>query len=164
MAGRGVLFALTEDSERSLLAARSDEQVMALVEEIEDEWDIDELAETDKAWDAIHRCLTDGTLQLENGAYPLNKCIVGGRQLYSDEDYIVSYKTSNEARDVASALISIGRDELQLAYFDLKPPDFPSEYLTDKEFEYTWEYFMEVKRFYSDTAKKNRAVIFTVDI
>ena len=37
---------------------------MAVIEEIEDRWDRDWLVETDKAWDAIHRCLTGGTLEL----------------------------------------------------------------------------------------------------
>jgi hypothetical protein len=40
---------------------------MAQIEAIEEAWDLDHLAESDKAWDAIHRCLTDGQLDAGGG-------------------------------------------------------------------------------------------------
>jgi hypothetical protein len=62
----GVHFAITSEQERSLLAADDEgdrDAVAELLEEIEEFWDDDALkVDTDKAWDAIHRCLTDGTL------------------------------------------------------------------------------------------------------
>jgi hypothetical protein len=33
--------------------------------EIEEEWEV--VFETDKAWDALHRCLSNGTLNVEEG-------------------------------------------------------------------------------------------------
>jgi hypothetical protein len=91
MACRGVHFALSAGEQQRLLAAAGDDDAVlsVILEDIEQRWDNDWLQETDKAWDAIHRCLTDGTLSFESIS-PFHKCILGGRQLYnalSDEDF-----------------------------------------------------------------------------
>ena len=63
VACRGVYFALTQDEEQRLLQCGDDDSVLSLIQEdIEARWDADHLLELDKAWDAIHRCLTDGEL------------------------------------------------------------------------------------------------------
>lgn len=78
MSARGVHFAVIADHARAMLAAKSDSKVMELIEQIEEAWEEPFVVETDKAWDAIHRCLTDGSLLYESGEYPLNHCICGG--------------------------------------------------------------------------------------
>jgi Domain of unknown function (DUF1877) len=65
MANRGVHFALTDDQAQAVLAAKNDDELMSVIEMIEEEWNDKYLAECDKAWDAIHRCLTDGNLFYE---------------------------------------------------------------------------------------------------
>src|SRR5438105_1826129 len=82
MSARGVHFAVTSAQAKRLLAAKSDRKLMELVEEIEEAWEEPFVVETDKAWDAIHRCLTDGSLLYVSGEYPLNRCICGGCQLF----------------------------------------------------------------------------------
>ena len=62
MACRGVFFALTEAQQTTLDSASDDDEVMGAIEDIEEAWDKENLAECDKAWDAMHRCLADGTL------------------------------------------------------------------------------------------------------
>jgi hypothetical protein len=63
MACRGVFFALTSAQKEHLLALDSDGKRLEYIQEgIEVPWDETHLMQTDKAWDAIHRCLTDGTL------------------------------------------------------------------------------------------------------
>jgi hypothetical protein len=59
---RGMFFALAEEQEAALMAARDDAKVRAFVEEVElGDWDGEPLdCETDKAWDAMHRCLSNG--------------------------------------------------------------------------------------------------------
>ncbi len=60
MACRGVFFALSSAEKEGLLALGSDkERIEYVQEEIEAAWDEAHLLQTDKAWDAIHRCLTD---------------------------------------------------------------------------------------------------------
>jgi Domain of unknown function (DUF1877) len=83
MACRGVFFAITIEQAEALLAAKGDDQMMGLIEEIEEAWDGDQLAECDKAWDAMHRTLTDGELGYGNGPYPLNHCVLSPHQLYN---------------------------------------------------------------------------------
>src|SRR5262249_33050119 len=107
MACRGVHFAITAEPAEALLAAHGDEALMSLIEEIEEAWDGENLAESDKAWDAMHRCLTDGQLGCGNGPYPLNHCVLGPRQLYEGDDYVVSLVSADEVRDVANALQTV---------------------------------------------------------
>ena len=93
MSCRGVHFAITDEDLGILLAAKSDDQIREVISDgIEERWDEDWLVQTDDAWAAIHRCLTDGNLECENGEYPLRICILGGRQLYSGDDYVIVFK------------------------------------------------------------------------
>lgn len=73
-----------------VLAASNDRDLMEVIERIEETWDKEFLADSDKAWDAIHRCLTDGSLLYESGECPLNHVICGGRQLHRGEEHTVS--------------------------------------------------------------------------
>lgn len=54
---------------------------------VEERWEKTEgyVCETDKARDAIHRYLTDGKLEFENGTDPLRLTILGGEQLHPDD-------------------------------------------------------------------------------
>ena len=61
MGCRGVHFAISTDVANQLLAAQDDEAIMSIVEEVEEAWDKPNVAECDKAWDAIHRTLTGKT-------------------------------------------------------------------------------------------------------
>src|SRR6516164_10101573 len=109
MSARGVHFAVTPAQEKQLLAAKSDRRLMELVAEIEEAWEDPFVVETDKAWDTIHRCLTDGSLLYISGKYPLNHCICGGRQLIRGRDYTVSYVSAPQVKDVAEALSKISK-------------------------------------------------------
>ncbi len=80
MACRGVLFAIEPDEAARLLTAASDDEVLAIVQdEIEERWDEAWLVQLDKAWDAIHHCLSDGTLNLNAGSRPRSLAVLGGR-------------------------------------------------------------------------------------
>jgi Domain of unknown function (DUF1877) len=163
MACRGVHFAITSDQQTSLLAASNDDELMKVIEQIEEAWDKNYLAESDKAWDAIHRCLTDGSLLYENGEYPLNHVICGGRQLHRDEDYVVSLVTPEQVRDVSAAMAPLTEDWMRERYFSLlKPGSYDGE-IGDVDFGYTWTWFENVRDLYRRAAVSGRAIIFTVD-
>jgi Domain of unknown function (DUF1877) len=162
MACRGVLFAIDDETTERLLAAKSDDAVMEIVEAIEEEWDGHFLEETDKAWDAMHRALSEGSLDPSAGSFPLNRAILGGKHLYQGEDYIVAFVTKDEVPAVASALASIDDDGMRQRYRDVVPSDYAAEY-GDQDREYTVENFRSVADLYSRAAKAGRAVIFTVD-
>jgi len=163
MSSRGVHFAVTPAQARQLLAAKSDRKVMELVEEMEEAWEEPFVVETDKAWDAIHRCLTDGSLLYVSGEYPLNHCVCGGRQLFRGRDYTVSFVSAAQVKDVAAALARITRAWMRKRYDLIDPEDYDEVEMGDEDFGYTWENFLDVRRFYKRAAAAGRAVIFTVD-
>ncbi|MGE3821405.1 MAG: YfbM family protein [Isosphaeraceae bacterium] len=160
MGCRGVHFALSPEELADLEAAKDDEALMALIEEIEDRWDRDWLVETDKAWDAIHRCLTDGTL--EYGPSPLHKCVLGAANRHSGDDYVVNLLGSEEVKEVAEAIREIDEDVMRRAYFAIDPGSYDGD-LSEDDFGYTWENFLELRAFFEKAARQVRAVAFTVD-
>ena len=163
MPSRGVHFAIDVPVARRLLeVSGKDKAVEAIVEEIERAWDVEHLAQSDKAWDAIHRCLTDGRLLHENGTYPLNRCILGGRQLYRGDDHIASFVSADEVRDVAAALEGVSEDWFREQYRALVPRDYSPNY-GDEDCEYTWSWFEGVRALFVRAAAEGRAVLFTVD-
>src|SRR5262245_40140877 len=98
MSCRGVFFALTPTQDKRLrkaFAQDGDEGALEVVDTVEEEWDDDHVFETDKAWDGIHRCLTNdqtprGRLNPISGQPPLNLCILGATRLYDGSDYIIN--------------------------------------------------------------------------
>jgi hypothetical protein len=158
----GVLFALTDDDAQRLLAAGDGDGVMTVVEEIEEKWDEAWLAQTDKSWDAIHRCLSNGTRYHDEGEYPLNRAILGGKLLYSGEDYVVAYVAPHEVKDVAAALAPLTEQELRKRYDAIDPDDYDGQH-GEEDFKFTWANFLAVREFYKKAAAAGRSVVFTVD-
>ena len=163
MSARGVHFAITPALAGSLLVAKSDRKLMPLIEQIEEDWEEPFVVETDTAWDAIHRCLTDGSLLYESGEYPLNHCICGGRQLHRGRDYTVSFVSDQQVNDVAEALDKVTKVWMRRRYDRLDPKEYNEVEIGEEDFRYVWENFLDVRRFYRKAAKAGRAVIFTVD-
>ncbi len=170
MSCRGIYFAITDEDAKRLLAADGDEAVIYFIhEEIEERWNEEWLQPTDKAWDAIHRCLTDGSLRCK-GKSPLEKVVLGGKQLYRGSDYIVSYLAPNEVRDMADLLRGITKDWFRQKYFRLGKRFLglfrSSSYegpIGDVDFEYSWSYFEETRQIFEKAFSAGRSVIFTVD-
>lgn len=162
----GVHFALTEkDVER--LRALEDEQARLelLQEEIEETYlsgDKKHAAESDKAWDAMHRTLTDGKLSWDGGKYPLNHTVLAGELLYTDSDYIVSLKNPQQVKDVAVALASVSEDDFRKGYFKINPKEYGSP-VSEEDFGYTWKWFQNVRDLYQRAASEGRYVLFTAD-
>lgn len=165
MACRGVFFALSAAQKEHLLALDSDEKRLDYIqEEIEEAWDEAHSLETDKAWDAIHRCLNDGTLTTARSANPLCKLILGGRHLYSDtQRYIVNLIEHNELSEISASLKGVTKDWLKARYEQLQGTDYPQEFISDQDFEYTWENFAGIPDFIGRADNEGRSVIFTVD-
>lgn len=154
----GVHFAITSEQERSLLAADGD-KVGEFLEELEESRENDALTvDTDKAWDAIHRCLTDGTLDPDGGAYPWSHAVLGGRHL--SVDWYVVYVSAAEVRDVAGALRTVDRTWLRRRFDAIDRRDYDGA-RDDEDFEYTWNNFVDVQTFYERAAAAARSVIFT---
>lgn len=163
MGCRGVFFAVTVEESNSLNeACGDDDRVMELVETIEETWDEEHLAECDKAWDAMHRLLTDGELAFGNGEYPFSHAVLGPRQLHGGEDYIVSLVAPEEVVAVAAALSKVTKPWFEHRYTTVLPRDYALEYGRD-DLEYTWAWFEGVRDLYAKAATNGRAMLFTVD-
>ncbi|WP_233434597.1 YfbM family protein [Nocardia yamanashiensis] len=158
----GVHFAITAEQERALLVADDLDDVDAideLLSGMEEFWAEDELkVDTDKAWDAIHRSLTDGTLGPSSGQYPLSPAIIGGRHLH--DDYYAVYVNADHVQDIAKALHEVDREGMRLAFDAIDGEDYAGA-LDDEDFEYTWSNFVDVRAFYDRAATARRAVVFT---
>jgi hypothetical protein len=159
-----MFFALTEDQEAALMATREDTEVRAFVEDVEmGDWDADPLdCETDKAWDAIHRCLSDGTLGCGRRLSPLDMTVLGGGHHHEGDDYLVAHLRAGEVVQVAAALEAVDESWMRQRYDRIDPADYQGT-LSDEDFDYTWYWFTQIRDFYRKAAVAKRAVIFTVD-
>jgi hypothetical protein len=161
----GVHFALDEEQVAALRATDEMDRVDYVTEEIEEKfWSANKTRghETDKAWDAIHRALTDGDLAWDNGTYPLNHVILGGEVLYGEDDYVLSLKTPSQVRDIVAALDRVTETSLRAGYDRIDPDDAGCE-IGDDDFEYTWDYFVSLVEFYRRAAADGRYILFTAD-
>jgi hypothetical protein len=160
----GVHFALDERDLQALRSQPNDEERLNYLQETIEENDIGSkdgwIAETDKAWDAIHRALTDGRLGSDNGTYPLNHTILGGESLYNSHDYIMQLKTPEEVRAIAVELRGITEGEFHQRYFRIDPDDYGMP-LSEDDFEYSWSWFTSMREFYERAATAGRSVLFT---
>jgi hypothetical protein len=161
MGNLGVHFSIDDATAERLLAAPDDDALGDVIDEIESVWDKDRLFETDKAWNALHRCLADGTLDQDGGEPPLNLCFFGGTALNDEPDYWVVLLDPDEVGEVAVALAAITRDWLRERYDTLDLSDYPTK--SDADFDYTWQSFQGLPAFFAKAASEGRHVIFTVD-
>lgn len=166
MACLGVLFSLDEKTVSKLKSFKSDEDRLEfLQEDIEEtimENEPERFAEFDKSWDALHRSLTDGKFEWENGTFPLNHVILGGQQIYHEDDYIMSLKTPEQVKQIAEAIVTISEEDLRKGYNRIDSNDYGFD-LTDEDFEYTWTWFQDSLDFWKKAASENRFVLFTAD-
>jgi hypothetical protein len=116
--------------------------------------------ESGKAWDAIHRCLTDGSLNTGQG--PLSFAILGGKSLYAGDDYIIRLITPQQAEEAAAAARRMDRAALKHRY-DAMQADYPRELLGPDDFEYVWEHFEGLPAFLERASGAGRWVVFTAD-
>jgi hypothetical protein len=161
----GVHFALVDDDlERLLSIDDDDELVDFIVEDLEERYLADDRwsYQSDKAWDAIHRCLGDGTLLYATGPHPLTYAVLGGRALDAGEDYTACLVEAPNVRETSRALERVTREWLRQRYDTLSNTDY-GQPLSDEDFEYTWENFVGLRDFFARAAEASRAVLFTTD-
>jgi hypothetical protein len=170
MACRGVHFALTDEQLKGLLAARSDRaKIDFLQEKVEKAWDEENLVETDKAWEAIHRALArmdpkDQKMPEGSSEDPLAMVILGGKPVLKNEEksaYIIRLIEPRHLPAIAAALATIDEAEFRTRFDTYCRPaddDFDDDHL-----EYAWDWFQAVSKFFKKVANQGRAVVFSVD-
>ena len=162
----GVHFALAVDDVNTLRGIDDEgERLSHLQEEIEERYMAKPgtyAAESDKAWDAMHRALSDGHLSWDGGIYPLNHTVLAGELLYTSDDYIMSLKTPAQVKEIAASLALITEDDFRVRYNAI-PADEYGFPLDEDDFAYTWEWFQGVRELYKRAAIESRYVLFTAD-
>ncbi|MEU4292746.1 DUF1877 family protein [Kribbella sp. NPDC026596] len=136
-----------------------DEAISEYVHEDIEERDDNYNVATDKAWDAIHRSLTDGRLAFDNGSSPLNLAVLGGRLLTSGEDELVVLVDKDQVPTVAAALMAVTQQSLRAGYERINAADYDA--FGDEDFDYTWDNFTDLSEFWRQAAASKRHVIFT---
>lgn len=174
-----VLFALNEqDVEKLRSVDRKDraDYMHAEIEELFFDSFPEYMCELDKAWDAMHRMLTDGNLNFENRFPPFSNVIFGGELLYGvmrdnsgkiiipegEEDEYMILKTPKQAAEIAQALPHKTKDACRNCYYTIDAEDYGQE-PDEEDFEYTWEYLQDSLDFWKKAAAEQRYVLFTVD-
>ncbi len=162
----GVLFSLDKETVSKLKSFESDEDRLEfLQEDIEEnimENEPERFAEFDKSWDALHRSLTDGKFEWDNGTFPLNHIILGGENIYEEDDYIMSLKTPEQVEKIAEIIVTVSEEDLRKGYNKIDPKDYGFA-LTEEDFEYTWTWFKDSLEFWKKAASEKRYVLFTAD-
>jgi len=160
----GVHFALTHGEVVKLKSFATDvERREHLTDEIEETYfgeHEDLKAESDKAWDGMHRTLTDGRFAYDNGQYPLSHVVMGGEVVYGESDYIMVLKSPAQVKDVARAIHALTEAEFKARYrmIDQRNCDWP---LSDEDCNYTWDWFQGVRDLFQRAADEYRYVLFT---
>ncbi|MDB5271117.1 MAG: hypothetical protein JWP58_4157 [Hymenobacter sp.] len=162
----GVLFSIDQKTVDLIKELPSDEERINYVKEVIEEdyfenqpqW----VAELVKTWDAMHRTLTDGQLEFDNGEFPLSHVILGGETLCEDEGYIIVLKQKEQVVEIANAVLQLSKEEFSKRYHLIDPDEYDGS-VDEEDFEETWEWFEESKEFWQKAAQENRSVLFTVD-
>lgn len=161
MAGRGVLFAIDDDELASLGDATNDDDVQTLVAGIEARWE--QACELDKAWDGIHRALTDGRFHRNaEGPFMVPGAVLGGTVLVEREDSIIVVKAADEVHKIATALAPWDRGRFRSGYFRIDQSEYGD--LEEEDFEYCYAWFERMRAFFAEAAQEERAVVFSADL
>jgi|SRR5664279_4324364 len=162
----GVHLALSMEEANYLLSCEDEhERLEYVTEELEERYLADPgtyAAQSDKAWDGMHRALSDGLLTYDGGEYPLNHVVLAGKVLYSQDDYIMSLKTPEQVSVIASALETLTEEDFRHRYDAIDAKKYDDE-IGDEDFQYTWGWLQEVRRLYRTAAAEGRHVLFTAD-
>ncbi|MEU5399755.1 DUF1877 family protein [Streptomyces sp. NPDC005963] len=144
--GLGRHFAIpAEDAHR--LTRSNGADVTSYVARIDEEWESPWLADTDRTWESLHRCLMTGPT-------PLRYAILGGRPLTDGSPYLTRLIPPDQVPLTADALADVEEGWLRGTFSALGlHGDFP----------WAREGLTEVRDLFTLAAKTRRAVLFTAN-
>ena len=173
-----VLFALSKEEAESFKtvprAVRSD-YMHDNIEDIFFDEHLEYTQELETSWDAMHRMLTDGSLNVQNQHPPLCNVILGGEILYGlkmedhnpiyseeESDQLIILKTPEQVREIAEALPKRTKEACRMCYDRIDSRNYGNE-KNDEDFEYTWQWLQRSLVFWPRAAKEKRYVLFAAD-
>lgn len=161
MFGRGVLFAIDDEELASLGDADNDDDVRSLVDAIEARWE--QACELERAWEGIHRALTDGHLgRAAPGPSMVPGAILGGTVLVEREDTLVIVKPADEVQQISTSLAAWDRRRFRSGYFRIDAAEYGD--LEEEDFEYCYAWFERMRAFFAEAAQEERAIVFFADL
>lgn len=162
MVGRGYHIALGREHAKRLFGLKEDRAILQFLEELKASPEIEKsgrLLDTGTAWDAIHRCLTEGELDPAGGDFPLSHAVLGGKQLHQGTDYAAVLVRPDTTRFIADALAEVEVDAFRKKFFALSPESYQSP-LSEKQFTEIWLALLNLKVFFEAAAENLEAVVF----
>ena len=155
----GGFRAITREELDKLRAVPRADRVPDYLDEMEQE----DSCDLDKAWDAIHRALTNGKLEYGSANAPGCWVILGGELLYGncpeESDHIITCKSPDQVQQVAQFLQTLTEEKFRELYFAIDPAEYgmtPDE----DDFGFTWGYLEDSIEFWQNAAQKKLWVIF----
>jgi hypothetical protein len=164
--GRGFLIALSREHAKQLFAIKEDPSLLKFLEELKNRSDLKKsgrILDLGTAWDAIHRCLTEGELDPTGGDFPLNHAILGGKQLHKGADSTAVLVRPDMTRFIADDLEELNEDDIRKKYFALNPQSYQQP-IDEKRFMEIWIVLQTLKDFYLAAAENMEAVVFTAKL
>jgi len=165
MTGQGHHILVRREDAKRMFAQSDDVGVRKIVNELlhsKSYRDDGFLLECGELWDPIHRCLNSGTLDPSEGEFPLDHCILGGRQLYQGEDFEAILVRPDIVAQVAEAIHALKVSEVRDRYFALDPVAFGRQ-PTEDEFERMWNKLFQIRELFEFAADERCAILFTVE-
>jgi hypothetical protein len=160
--GRGYHIALAREHAKRLFSIQDDASLRSFLKELIRSPEMKKsgrVLDTGKAWNAIHRCLTEGELDPNGGDFPLNHVVLGGKQLHKGDDYAAALVRPDMTTFVAEALTEVKEGDLREKFFALDPQSY-GQPIDEKAFQQVWLALQNLKVFFDAAAENMEAVVF----
>ena len=162
MSRLGVLYAIDDATLEELRQLPEEDRYDFMLEEIEPELiDTPNGYEMDKAWEGIQYCLSNGVWN-ESNILPTN-IVFAGEFLVESEDSVITLKSKEEVKEIASFLEKNNLSDLIRENFSrISETDYTLP-KNDDNLAYLLSWANGLDQFYRRAANDDLQVIFTVD-
>ncbi len=163
MVGRGCHIALGREHAKRLFGIKEDQEILKFLEELKASKEMKKsgrLLDSGTAWDALHRCLTEGELDPAAGDFPLNHAVLGGKQLHKGPEYTAVLIRPDMTRFIADALAEVDEADFRKKFFALNRDSYKQP-IGEKEFTQVWIVLQDLQVFFEAAADNLEAVVFT---
>jgi len=161
--GRGFHIALGREHAKTLFGIKDDAALLKFLDELKTRPDMKKngrVLETERLWDPIHRCLTEGELDPAGGEFPLNHAVIGGKQLHKGADCVAVLVRPDMVRFVSDALSELTEEAMRPKFFGL-PKAACATPQDEKNFMALWLALKDLQVFFEAAADNLEAVVFT---
>ena len=163
MVGPGHHIALSREHAKRVFANKDDASLPPLIAELLGDKSLkanSQILDVKRAWDATHRCFTEGALDPEGGEFPLNHVILGGKKLHNGDDYVAVVVRPDMVTFIAEALRDVKEPDFRKAFFALGEKGYDQP-INEKEYSYIWHMVQEIRAFFEFCDEERFAVLFT---